>query len=138
MMPFGVYRLRGEKKGEIIRNGWSEPAVIALQLQENEKADCGLASGEVRSRALDYVNENGEIIPRPEMQVAIDKTQIVADNADKATISGLPDGATITVNGVVFTPGKPSETLTSDRPATYEILVSCWPYVDVTFTLDAD
>lgn len=61
----------------------------------------------------------GEIVERPTL--AFDKTTILADGEDKATLTGLPDPCTVLVDGTPYEVTGGTLQVTSDMPATYEI-----------------
>lgn len=71
-----------------------------------------------------------EVVPRPAM--AFDRTTIVADGTDAATLT-LDRPFTITVEG---TPHSVEEapftaTLRASMPTTYRVRVECFPYLDL-------
>lgn len=60
-----------------------------------------------------------QLVPRPIL--AFDKTTILADDQDKATLTGLPDPCTVLVDDTPYEVTGGTLEITSDMPATYEI-----------------
>lgn len=60
-----------------------------------------------------------QLVPRPTL--AFDKTTILADDQDKATLTGLPDPCTVLVDDTPYEVTGGTLEITSDMPATYEI-----------------
>ena len=75
-----------------------------------------------------YVEE-GEMSPRPDAGISIDKTSINADGQDAATIAGIPVPAIILVDGVERTVEDGQLEIVSETPATYTIEFTTWPYL---------
>lgn len=83
-----------------------------------------------------YVHD-GEVKPRPPMPATLDKTTITADDTDEATLTGLPDPCTVTIDETTHKVTGGSLTITSPMPATYNITCRAWPYLDGDYTLKA-
>ncbi len=90
-----------------------------------------------------YVDvEAKTLIEKQPMELAVDKVEIVADGEDVATVTGIPEGAAISI----LCDGKPQfanvigrETLeiTSASPATYFISATCAGYLAASLTVVA-
>lgn len=87
-----------------------------------------------------YVCFDGDWVlkDRPTMSLSIDRSTIGI--GETATLSGLPDGATISINGrspVAVSGG--SVALTGEHPMVYEIHVEAWPRLpaDLEVTCEA-
>lgn len=90
-----------------------------------------------------YVDiETKTLIEKQPMALAVDKVEIVADGEDAATVSGIPEGAAISI----LCDGKPQfanvigrETLeiTSASPATYFVSATCAGYLPASLTVVA-
>lgn len=77
-----------------------------------------------------YDFEQEAVVERPSMPIEISKTIIAADAADQAIVSGIPDGASIYLDGEEMSGfASSSLELSSSMPATYRLLVECWPYL---------
>ena len=79
---------------------------------------------------------------RPTQTITVNKTTLTADGVDKITFTGAVSGSTITAEGLLpgntatGTCGNPDyfSTVIAD---TYQVTVSCWPYLDFTITITA-
>lgn len=79
-----------------------------------------------------------EALERPVFTPTVSRYTLAADGVDTVTIGNLPDGAEIGVDGDAFVPvGGSSMEFAADVPATYAVALRCWPYVPVTFDLEA-
>ncbi|MFM2045237.1 MAG: hypothetical protein RLY86_3813 [Pseudomonadota bacterium] len=78
--------------------------------------------------AADYVLA-GTVTPRPVLP-DFDKTAILADGIDTATLSGLPDPCTVTVNGQDHSVTGGVLELDADHPGTYRVEIRHFPYRD--------
>lgn len=77
-----------------------------------------------------YVDGEGEAIERPIL--AFSKLEIVADGADTAVLSDLPDPCKVWVNGEALQVTGGSLELAADVPATYSVLIEerdAFPYL---------
>ena len=89
----------------------------------------------------DYIL-SGLVTPRPTQAITLDKTTLIADGVDKITFTGAVSGSTITVKGLL---SGNTATGTCDNPDyfstviadTYQVTISCWPYLDFTITVTA-
>jgi hypothetical protein len=78
------------------------------------------------------------VIQRPSMpQVSIDKTSILSDGSDLATINGLPEPCTVLFQEEEYDVTDGVFSFTVDAPGTYIIKVKAWPYLDSEFTVEA-
>ena len=85
----------------------------------------------------DYIKD-GKITKRLEMPVTVDKTSIVADEKDKATISGIPKGTSIIIEGTdqgICDDGYAE--IKADYKGTYKVKLVCWPYLDKEIEINA-
>ncbi len=86
---------------------------------------------------IDMYVVNGEVVPRPEFPGTLDKTTIVANGTDTATLSGLPVPCVVRLDIQTFTVEDGSLEITSDMVATYNINVEHWPFKDWAGTVEA-
>lgn len=72
-----------------------------------------------------YVDLTGEptVTARPDMPATI----------DGLTISGIPAGAVLTIEGVDYTVDDGEAELSFTLPGTYQVKLSLWPYLDKVF-----
>lgn len=71
----------------------------------------------------------GTVTDRPTMQASLSAGQ---------TISGVPAGATVSINGQEYEADGTDIELTFDRPGDYQIKAVLWPYLDWETTIHAD
>lgn len=82
------------------------------------------------------------LIEKQPMAVTVDKVEIVADGEDAATVTGIPEGAAISIlcdgkpqfANVI---GKESLEITSSSPATYFVSATCAGYLPASLTVVA-
>jgi len=85
----------------------------------------------------DYVKD-GKITARPKMAVSVDKTTILANETDKATITGIPKGTRVYIMGDdegICDDGKME--ILADFKGTYKVKLVCWPYLDKEIEINA-
>lgn len=82
-------------------------------------------------------SDDPRLADRPVLPVAIDKTVIIADDADGATITGIPSGSRFTIDGEDMAAVTGEVSITSPMPATYDVLIECWPYLPWRQTITA-
>lgn len=70
------------------------------------------------------------------MPGTLDKTQILADGTDLATIHNLP-GCTVTFKGQQYPVEDGSFEFTADIPGTFIVAIEAFPYLPATFTVEA-
>lgn len=78
--------------------------------------------------STDYVLA-GAVTPRPTLP-AFNRTSILANGTDTATLSGLPDPCAVTVNGVAHSIVGGTLELDADYPGTYRVEIRQFPYRD--------
>jgi hypothetical protein len=114
-----VHYTAHDENGRILFCGNCDDSV--LHMAEQEAMDKGaLFLTEQSDFHKDYVL-NGKVMPRP--TPVLDKSQIAADDADTATISGLPDPGTVIIDGETYEIAGGVLEITSPMPATYQIEV---------------
>lgn len=64
----------------------------------------------------------GSVVPRPVL--AFDKTSIAADDTDTATLTGLPDPCTVSIDGTEYEVTGGTLEITSALPAIYQIEIT--------------
>ena len=106
---------------------YKDPSTIAPEFNYLE----GEGSGDTQ-----YI-DNGVITDRPSMNLSVDKTTIVANGTDEATISNIPSGATATCEGESLTIDDGELVFTADTAGIYTIKFECWPYLDEEVTINA-
>lgn len=72
---------------------------------------------------------DGVATPRPSL-TGFDKTAILADGADTAILSGLPNPCTILINGQEHIVTGGTLELDADYPGTYRVEIRHFPYRD--------
>lgn len=72
---------------------------------------------------------DGTLTPRPDL-AGFDKTSILADGADTATLSGLPDPCMALINGLEHTITGGTLELDADYPGTWRVEIRYFPYRD--------
>lgn len=135
--------------GKILRMVEAPASMAAQQAQEGEFFLLGEADD-----TLNYIDQ-GEVLARPVCPVQLDKTQVIADGVDAITFGDVPADARLTVERIdeaamlaAIKEGRPREyvesalasgdTLQIDVAGTYRAVVSCWPYLDKAFVIDAN
>lgn len=78
--------------------------------------------------STDYVLA-GIVTPRPVLP-GFDKTSILADGTDTATLSGLPDPCIVHVNGATHSITGGTLELDADYPGIYQVEIREFPYRD--------
>lgn len=91
----------------------------------------------VQFNAGRYIDADNVIHERPEMSVIVDKTTIVADGIDMATIIEIPNPSTVTVGEQSVIVGDGVLELTFDAPDDYLVRIESWPYLDYEVTIHA-
>lgn len=76
----------------------------------------------------DYV-VGGAVVQRPTLP-SFDKTSILANGSDTATLSGLPDPCTVLVNGQEYIVTGGTLELDAGYPGTYRVEIRHFPYRD--------
>jgi len=75
--------------------------------------------------AKDYVRD-GQVLPRP-----ANRTELAGH-----TLIGLPRPCVIRINGAAYPCDEPVAVLSFPYPATYQISIEAFPYLDAAFTLE--
>ena len=96
-------------------------------------------------RFSEYVvqSDNGPmIVPRPTLRISVDKTAIVANGTDAATIRGLPSPCEM-----IQDPGEPEEqrvnvtgggfVFTAENPGTYQFRIERFPFLPLNLEFTA-
>jgi hypothetical protein len=80
------------------------------------------------SMVTNYVVD-GELVARPAADIRITKTELPANKRARATITGLPDPCTLSIDGepIAVTGGRLE--LTADMPGTYSIVFDEFPFM---------
>lgn len=117
---FVVYDVR---TGEILRTGYCPEDAVDLQASGEHEA---VIADQDASDTRDYVVD-GEIVERPALG-PISQTAILADDADEAVLTGLPQPCTVRINGEPVTVGDGHLVFTASVAGTYVVEIDCWPY----------
>lgn len=134
-----MYAYIYEENGKIIRE--ISTSTEEMLLANIETGDDYVISEEPFNAEETYVL-NGVLTPRPSFSLALSKSTITANGTDKATLTGVPSGATVTMDRI----GGGSRSATADgtiveitatMPGNYVVTVSKWPYKDEVFTIAA-
>ncbi|UKJ76609.1 hypothetical protein [Azospirillum brasilense] len=78
-----------------------------------------------------------EVRPRPVMQLSVDKTMIVSDGADIATITGIPSGTVLRVSCAGFVVDDGMLEFSSPHPGTHTLRFDAFPYQDTEVLIHA-
>lgn len=125
-----------DASGRIKRTGYCDKNDVALQaMLEGESV---IQDDGQYNDITHYVDPSGAVQPRAELPSNFDKLTIFGNGTDVATLSGLPVGTVVTVDGAskhqvddgVFE-------FTAILPAVYDISVVAWPYFDKAFQIKA-
>ncbi|MDG3442479.1 hypothetical protein [Nitrospirillum amazonense] len=81
--------------------------------------------------------DGDDIVPRPAMPCVADTLEIAADGADAVSLTGLPTGSTVALDGQVATAHDGTMAITTTLPGTHQVLIICWPYRDLTLEITA-
>lgn len=127
-MTVTVYDLATGKITRIV----SAPGALAFRQAGAEE---GFIEGKAND-VLQYVLD-GQVVDRPQMTAALDKTFILANTEDVATVSGLPEPCTVTFKGQQYEVTDGSFGFHVDIPGTYVVDIEAWPHLPATFTVEA-
>lgn len=134
MIAFVVY---DPATGRVLRGGKCPAAVVPHQAQSGEAVLRNHDLIEFDPH-LHMVGPDGERLDRPDGPWSIDKTSIVADDVDVATISGLPEGMTIRANGVVAEVDATGVVeVSSDKVGEIRVEGEAWPWRPLAITITA-
>lgn len=112
--------------GKIYSHGYCPPDQVAIQAQPPHEVIV-VEDGDT-DFDLHYVVE-GERAARPAFPVDFDKTEILADDTDVATMSGLPQPCVVKVDGEEYIVSDGVLEISSPMPATYVVEIDHWPYL---------
>jgi hypothetical protein len=110
--------------GEILRSGQCQESDIELQAGDGQSVIERENPDHHDSNA--YVME-GVITERPAMPATI----------DILTISDVPEGVVLTIEGTDYTITDGTAELSFTLPGTYQVKLALWPYVDAQFEVTA-
>lgn len=79
--------------------------------------------------------EELQIVRRPKAKISVSKRSIRADGVDETVISGLPDPATILIDGVAHEVAGGVLEFSADIRGLYEIRLDTWPYMPWAVTI---
>jgi len=121
--------------GQIVSKGTCVPDdLLPLQADDN----FNVLEGSHDQEKVYYNVALEEIASRPQMPVTIDKTEIISNEIDASTISGLPADTKVTVQGHGEWEVTDGEfILTVDLPGAYEVTCVKFPYQDKEFSINA-
>lgn len=99
---YTIYRI---SSGEIYTSGLISGGadMIPVQIDANLSiygSDCSAlkVSGDPNTQYVQVLSETPTVVARPNLQVSVDKTSIIADGDDYLTLSGLPDPCEIIID----------------------------------------
>jgi len=106
------------------------------QYQEVEIGEDTLV-GEVVNPDTQYV-VSGALTDRPTFSTSVDTSTIIANNGDTATFTGIPEGATVFVDGIEYSTANSSgaTTVSLSQVGAHTITVEKFPYVVESFSLE--
>ena len=125
------------------RNDISQkPVVCSLMGCDPSLYTALIVDGSYTTRAANkwlYITEDGLAENKSSMSISVDKTEITADNTDKATISSCPEGAEVFIGtdseGLVGIDGLVE--IVSAVPKVIKITVVLYPWLDWEVTINA-
>lgn len=147
-IPYTIYR---PSSGEIITSGIVSGGadMNTRQIEANVSIygdDCAAVEvdSDPNTQYVQALSESPTVLDRPNLQVSIDKTSIIADGADYLTLTGLPDPCEI----IVDAPDPTVETtitevsgggfeFEADTPGTYTIEVRRFPFLPLKIEVTA-
>ena len=127
-----VFYIEVDAPGRVYVAGTCQPWVARLHAPINEgNALVWLLDDPKVGQDLDAYHFDGAAVQRRAiLPIGVSKAVIAADDADEAVITGIPEGATVTVDGVALDGFAGGElVLTSAMPATYTVQVEKWPFL---------
>jgi len=74
---------------------------------------------------------------RPTMPARVSAVQLKADGVDQVAIGGLPQSCTLAVDGDAVAVAGGTFYFSALDPGSYELVVSAWPYLDWSVTVEA-
>jgi len=120
----------------ILRNVDCPEFLVDSQINNNEDWMLGQADDLTK-----YIEINLKGVPsitsRPEMQLTADKNEISADSADAATISGVPEGATVTSGEDSMTIEDGVLEFVTDKRGEHVLKFECFPYINTEVVINA-
>ena len=120
------YAVSDNATGMVLKTGWfSNPDDLPGMAGEGQTADADPPEGVVDE--LWIRGEDGTYSERVEVPATI----------DGMTITGIPEGAVLTVEGVDYIIDDGEAELSFTLPGTYQVKLSLWPYLDKTFEVVA-
>jgi hypothetical protein len=121
-------------QGEITRTGVCQDHLLSQQAGPGEQSIEGVARD-----TLHYIDATypPTVHEKTEMQAVIDKTEILSDGADEATISNLPVPCTLFVNGEKYQVEDGEFSLSTEIPGTYAIECRSVTTLAKTFSIEA-
>lgn len=111
-------------EGRILRVGSCDDPVFSYQARDGEFVLEGMAND-----ILQYISRpDNVIVDRPTMPITINKLNVVED--EEITISSIPVGAKVDIDGEENVINDGELILTFDTIGTYKIKFRCFPYLD--------
>jgi len=117
--------------GEITQNMNVPIGTKELQCLDGE----GYVEGEYDSKYF-YYSDNG-MTDRPEISLAMNKVQIIANMVDASIISGIPSGAKINWNYTEQIADGSDIEFVTDIIGEHKLQITLWPYQDAEVTINA-
>lgn len=128
MADFVVYDVAD---GRVLRSGFCSDADVELQPQGSNEA-VALAVGPVRFE--EHFIVNGEVRPRPDMELRIDRGAVSI--GEVASISGVPENCALAFGGETYHVSDGVVEWSSSLPGRYELLFACFPFRDETVVVE--
>lgn len=121
MILFAVYDLT---TGEILRSGQCADGDLELQAGDGQA---------VIERASQYQHDGNSYVDLSGPEPMIAERQEMPATLNGLTITGVPLGATLRIEGVDYAVGDGAAELSFTLPGAYTVKLSCWPYLDKIF-----
>lgn len=84
----------------------------------------------------DFV-QDGAVLPRPKMSIALSVGEIAADMEDTAIINGILEGAAVTSNGQSMVADGTDMEFVTDVIGVHKLEIVLFPYLDAEVTINA-
>ena len=84
---------------------------------------------DLRKAYVDLSGAEPRVLPMIGLPLAVSKETVIADGVDSTTISGVPEGLEILVDGTSYTVTDGSLELSFSVPDTYLLTANQWPWL---------
>lgn len=128
------YIVYDKNTGEILRTGLCPVSMFSIQaIEPDDKVIEGVAN-DITQR-INIVTE--AVVNKAAAPTVIDKTSMLANGIEEATISNLINPSIVTIDRNRYTVTDSTLAFTIDTSGEYTILCESFPYLDKEFTVNA-